>query len=108
MALLCIRLFVCLICVSAPCIGGRVLGYEPNRGRLTQRFLSPRSSHLLGTDDFGRDTMTRLIYAARVSLSIGFMVAAISLTLGVAFGLLAGYYGGWIDDVINALIQLVF
>ncbi|HZT06259.1 MAG TPA: ABC transporter permease [Chloroflexota bacterium] len=68
----------------------------------------PDSRFLLGTDDLGRDVLTRLLYAGRVSLSIGFMVAFISIVVGTAAGLAAGYWGGWVDDVINAVIQFVF
>lgn len=82
------------------------VGYDPNKGRLLERFKEPSSDHLLGTDEFGRDTLARLIHAGRVSMSIGFMVTAISLTIGVGLGMLAGYYGRWVDDIINALIQL--
>src|SRR5207237_7042452 len=74
---------------------------------LTQRFQPPGAQHWLGTDDFGRDTLARLLVAGRVSLSIGFMVAGIALTLGVALGLIGGYYPGLIDDGVNALIQVI-
>src|SRR5205085_2285327 len=62
---------------------------------------------LLGTDDLGRDALTRLLYAGRVSLSIGFLVAGIAIFVGTAAGLAAGYFGGWVDDVVNAVIQFV-
>jgi peptide/nickel transport system permease protein len=107
MAALVVLLALCLVAIAAPWITTNILHHSPIKGRLTERFQPPSSSHLFGTDDLGRDTFARLIYAGRVSLAIGFMVALISCTIGVSFGLLAGYYGGWLDDVINALIQLV-
>ncbi len=107
MATLVVLVFLCVVALFAPWINAHLLHYDPNRGRLVERFRPPSSKHLLGTDDFGRDTLARLIAAGRVSLAIGFMVAAISVTIGVSFGLLAGFYGGWVDDCINALIQLV-
>jgi peptide/nickel transport system permease protein len=67
----------------------------------------PGERFLLGTDDLGRDALTRLLYAGRVSLSIGFLVAAIAIFVGTAAGLAAGFYGGWVDDAINAIIQFV-
>jgi len=106
MVALVILVLICLTALAAPLISSRVIGQDPNRGRLTQRFKPPSAQNRLGTDDFGRDTLARLIHAGRVSLSIGFMVAAIALTVGVALGLIGGYFGGKTDDVINAIIQL--
>jgi peptide/nickel transport system permease protein len=65
----------------------------------------PSPGFWLGTDDLGRDALTRLLLAGRVSLTIGFAVAAISLVIGTAAGLAAGYFGGWVDDLINAFVQ---
>lgn len=98
---------ICTVSFAAPLVNEHIVGHDPNRGRLTQRFQPPSAEHRLGTDDFGRDTLARLIAAGRVSLSIGFMVAGISLTIGVSLGLIAAYYGRWVDDVVNGLIQLV-
>jgi peptide/nickel transport system permease protein len=69
---------------------------------------SPSARYPLGTDDLGRDVLTRLLYAGRVSLMIGFLVAAISIVVGTTAGLVAGYFGGWVDDLVNALVQFVF
>ncbi|NWH08184.1 MAG: ABC transporter permease [Alphaproteobacteria bacterium] len=65
------------------------------------------SLHLLGTDRLGRDIFSRILYGARVSLTIGIIGVAISLVLGMALGGLAGYFGGWTDTVIQRLIELV-
>jgi peptide/nickel transport system permease protein len=69
--------------------------------------LSPPNlfGHWLGTDDFGRDQLVRLLYGARVSLTIGLVAAAVNITVGVALGALAGYFGGRVDDVIVWLIN---
>ena len=88
-------------------ISAHILHADPNRGRLTQKFRHPSGSHWLGTDDFGRDVAARLVHAGRVSLSIGFGATAISLAIGVSLGLLAAYYGRWVDDAINAVIQVL-
>jgi len=62
--------------------------------------------HWMGTDDAGRDVLTRAVYGGRISLRIGLWVATISMTLGVAMGLVSGYYATtWIDDIINAIIM---
>jgi peptide/nickel transport system permease protein len=98
---------ICTLTIASPFIDVSLLHHDPNRGVLTQRFQPPDGQHWFGTDDFGRDTLARVLVAGRVSLSIGFMVAAISLTIGIAFGLVAGYYPGPIDDAVNALVQLI-
>ena len=66
----------------------------------------PSSTHLLGTDDLGRDLFSRIIYGARVSLFIGITPVAISLLIGVILGVVAGYFGGWIDNIIMRYIDL--
>jgi peptide/nickel transport system permease protein len=67
---------------------------------------APGECHWLGTDDAGRDVLTRGLYGGRISLRIGAMVAALSVTLGVVLGLLSGYYAAtWVDDIINAVIM---
>ncbi|MBC7810462.1 MAG: hypothetical protein H7175_04910, partial [Burkholderiales bacterium] len=60
--------------------------------------------HLLGTDDLGRDQLSRLLYAGQVSLSIGFVSAILSLVIGVSLGVVTGYYGGIVDDITNWVI----
>jgi ABC-type dipeptide/oligopeptide/nickel transport system permease subunit len=64
------------------------------------------SQFLLGTDDVGRDLLSRLIYGARVSLGIGFLVVLISATIGTVLGLVAGYFGGWVDQLIMRLVDI--
>ena len=62
--------------------------------------------YLLGTDRLGRDMLSRMIYGGRISLTIGLVGIAVSFTLGIVFGGLAGYYGGWVDNVINRIIEI--
>lgn len=79
--------------------------YDP----LSQEFdilLPPSPSHPLGTDDLGRDLFTRVLFGARVSLFVGISTVMISMLIGVAMGVLAGYYGGWIDIVFMRYIDL--
>lgn len=61
---------------------------------------NPSSEHLLGTDQFGRDTLTRIMYGARVSLIVGVVAVAIACVVGVFLGLCASYFGGWVDTII--------
>ncbi len=107
MAALVVLAVICLVTLASPWIDANILRQDPNVGVLSQSFEPPGLQHALGTDDFGRDQLARLLVAGRVSLAIGFMVAAIALTIGIAFGLVGGYYPGLIDDGINAIIQVV-
>lgn len=66
----------------------------------------PSAQHLLGTDEFGRDILSRIIYGTRVSISVGVIAEAIAVTIGVFLGAVAGYYGGWMDSIISRLIEI--
>ncbi len=97
--------------------GPQVAPKDPNRLTLVARLKPPfeRNSqgemeYIFGTDALGRDVLSRLIYGARISLSVGFVAVAIGGTLGTFLGLMAGYFGGRIDDIIMRLadIQLAF
>jgi peptide/nickel transport system permease protein len=73
-----------------------------------QRYESPSSEHWFGTDATGRDVFARVVYGARVSLQVGFIVVIISALVGTIFGALSGYYGGWIDRFISGYVFNVF
>ncbi len=70
-------------------------------------FLKPSTLHWLGTDRFGRDVLSRILYGARISLAIGFVATAISVTLGTLLGAVAGYFGGKVDALIMRFTDLV-
>ena len=95
------------LALAAPLISEHLLHADPTRVRLTQKLKPPSAEHRLGTDEYGRDTAARLLYAGRVSLTFAFMVMAIDFIIGVIFGLIAGYFGGRVDDAINGLIQVI-
>ncbi len=97
---------ICMLALTAPLIGNHILHHDPTDVNLDEKLEGPSSRHWLGTDEVGRDVLTRAIYAGRVSLSMGFAVALISMTIGVSLGLISGFHGGrLIDDIINAVIQ---
>lgn len=81
--------------------------YSPNSVDLTQRLEPPGGKHLLGTDDLGRDVLSRLMHGARVSLTVGFLATAIALVVGSVLGALAGYYGGAADWIVSRAIEVV-
>ena len=68
--------------------------------------LEPSTTHILGTDDLGRDLFSRILFGARISLFVGVVTVAISLILGVVMGVLSGYYGGWIDTILMRYIDI--
>jgi peptide/nickel transport system permease protein len=97
-----------LVAVFAPLL----TAYDPFAQDLTQRLIPPVWSakgswaHLLGTDGFGRDYLTRLIYGARISLIVGFGAAAIAGAIGTSLGLIGGYFGGRVDSVVMYLVNV--
>ena len=76
---------------------------EPN---LQEKLEPPSAAHPLGTDDLGRDLLARILFGARPSLSIGFMVVAIAMIIGMPLGAIAGYFGGWIDQAIMRITDV--
>ncbi|TMC08852.1 MAG: ABC transporter permease [Chloroflexi bacterium] len=96
-----------LIAIGAPLLSALVTHYDPARQDLQNNFAFPGRVHWLGTDELGRDTLTRLIWGARISLGIGFLTVAIQLTFGAAIGLIAGYYGRLVDDVLMRVVDVV-
>jgi len=80
---------------------------ESNKNEIAERYLSEKR-FLLGTDKYGRDLLSRLLVGSRISISIGFVAVFISLVIGVFFGAIAGYFGGWIDRLILWLINVVW
>jgi peptide/nickel transport system permease protein len=99
-----ILFILAMLSVFAPLITG-VMGIDPNATNPTQGFLPVGSpGNLLGTDKIGRDQFARILHAGRVSLGIGFFGALFSLTIGTTFGVMAGYWGGVFDDIMNWLI----
>jgi ABC-type dipeptide/oligopeptide/nickel transport system permease subunit len=81
--------------------------YAPEENHLDQKLLEPTTAHLLGTDHLGRDILARLAFGARFSLLIGFAAVGVGLAVGVPLGAVSGYYGGWIDLVIQRVIEVL-
>ncbi len=81
---------------------------DPAHIDLPARLMGPSSSHWFGTDELGRDILSRIIYGARISMLVGSCVVAASLTLGLILGSIAGYYGGVIDRFLNVVVMNAF
>jgi peptide/nickel transport system permease protein len=97
--------------VAAAVLAPWLTGHDPVQNDLSRSLQPPlQSGAALGTDHLGRDILTRIVFGARVSLVVAFVAVGISGVLGVLLGLVAGFYGGWIDHVIMAVadVQLSF
>ena len=102
---LCIIIILYLVAIFAPVLAP----YPYDKMDLTNLYAPPGSpGHLLGTDEFGRDVLSRLIYGARISLTVGFVVVGMAGTVGVTLGALAGYYGGWVDTLIMRTVDFLY
>lgn len=81
--------------------------YDPNRVNLRERSQPPSAQHWLGTDRTGRDVLTRVLYAGRISLMVGVVAVTISLLVGTLLGAVAGHFGGWVDSLIMRAVDVV-
>jgi peptide/nickel transport system permease protein len=100
--------FMTLVAISAPLLSALVTHHTFSAQDLDNNFAPPLTpGHLLGTDELGRDTLTRLIYGAQVSMGVAFLTVAISLAVGASVGLLAGFYGGLVDEVLMRIVDVV-
>jgi len=81
--------------------------YDPNQIDLKQVLMPPSPAHYLGTDTLGRDVLSRIIFGSRVSLKVGFVAVGLATLIGLLVGALAGYYGGWVDQGLMRLVDLM-
>ena len=93
---------IVLLAILAPLVSH----HDPIHIDLVNQLQGPSTSHWLGTDIQGRDVWARLVYGARVSLAAGIVSQSIALLLGLTMGLVAGYYGGWIDELVMRLADV--
>lgn len=97
-----VLLVATLVCSLSPIVLERVFELEVNDTSIPNRFKLPgEDGYVLGTDQLGRDQLLRLIYGGRVSLTIAYLASVMTVTIGVTLGLLAGYYGKAVDDLIS-------
>jgi len=84
-----------------------IVRYPPEQQNLAIKLQPPSASHWLGTDEYGRDLFSRMLYGGRISLSVGFVAVTISVAIGILLGALAGYFGGVTDHIIMRLVDIV-
>lgn len=92
-----------LVAVLAPWLSP----YDPDEQNVVQALAAPSAEYLFGTDFFGRDVLSRVIWGARISLSVGIVSTAVGVMIGTAIGIVAGYYGGWLDRAITATTDVL-
>jgi peptide/nickel transport system permease protein len=98
-----ILLFLALSALLAPLLAP----HDPVRQNLDQDLLIYSNTHLLGTDKLGRDILSRTLYGGRISLLVGVTTVAISLSIGLAIGSVAGFFGGWMDQLLMRLVDVL-
>lgn len=86
---------------------GTPLPMDPDATNLERKLLPPNSINWLGTDNLGRDVLSRLLVGAHISLTVGFIAVFVSLSIGVAVGAIAGYAGGWVDNLIMRVVDAI-
>src|ERR1051326_9102733 len=96
-------LIVLALVIAAALLAPLIAPYDPHAQTWTAVRRAPSAAQLLGTDDVGRDVLTRVIYGARASLAAGLISVGIALAIGVPLGLIAGYLGGFVDALLGRL-----
>ncbi|MEM9628155.1 MAG: nickel transporter permease [Pseudomonadota bacterium] len=103
-----IGLVIVLTLVLTAALAPWIAPFDPLRMAAGPRFQPPSLAHWFGTDDFGRDVFSRIVYGARLTLQIGVIAVGISLTSGLLLGLVAGYAGGWAERILMRLVDVLF
>jgi peptide/nickel transport system permease protein len=99
--------FVTLLAALAPVVSQQLTHYTYDQQDIPMAFAAPGPHHWLGTDELGRDTLTRLVFGARVSLEVAFLTVALYLTIGAAVGMVAAYYGGITDLLLMRIVDVL-
>lgn len=92
---------------AAALLASWITPYDPSAQVWEQALQGPSGAHWLGTDEFGRDLLTRIIYGGRISLVVGFLAVGIAAGIGVPLGLISGYTGGWLDVTVMRVMDVL-
>ncbi|WP_342425522.1 ABC transporter permease [Paenibacillus sp. FSL L8-0502] len=98
---------ILLIVFSLGAIFAFLSPQDPNKLNVLERLQPPGAAHWFGTDDYGRDYFTRALYGGRVSLLVGFASMIIATSIGAVVGIVSGYFGGWIDNLLMRVLELI-
>ncbi|MGZ4162519.1 MAG: oligopeptide ABC transporter permease [Tumebacillaceae bacterium] len=96
-----------VIIVLAAILAPHIVKYDYSEQNQMDKLKAPSAAHWLGTDDMGRDIFSRMIYGARVSLTVGVVSVLGTMVIGVTVGALAGYYGGWVDNLLMRFVDIM-
>jgi len=98
---------ILLLLLGVALLGPAIAPHSPTEQHLEQDLLSPSQDHLLGTDKLGRDILSRILYGSRISLLVGASTVGVSLLIGLSIGSLSGYCGGWVDQLLMRLVDIL-
>lgn len=101
-------LVVVLLLIGMALFASSIAPYSYEDQDLLEAFEGPSKAHWFGTDEFGRDIFSRVVYGSRISLQVGLVAVSFSILIGGFLGALAGYYGGWIDNLIMRIMDILF
>jgi len=96
-----------LVIVGASLLAPVLTSYDPDGQDFDQILLAPGARHLFGTDNFGRDVLTRVLYGARIDLRIGILAVVFPFLFGSLVGSAAGYFGGWVDTIVMRTVDVI-
>lgn len=102
-----VGLAIILTFVALAVLAPWIAPHDPLRSSFAKRLQPPSSEHWLGTDELGRDMLSRLLHGARISLRIGLISVAIGIAVGVPLGAVSAYYGGWVDLIVQRVIDVM-
>jgi len=95
-----------LLLVILAIFGPLLAPNDPILVKTADRFIAPGSQYIFGTDEFGRDIFSRILYGARIAVQVGLVSVVVAFVGGIALGLISGYYGGWVDTVLSRLLEI--
>ncbi len=98
---------ILVVMILASAFAPVISHHDPDRSSFRTRYISPSPEYPLGTDDLGRDMLTRILYGGRVSLSVGLLAMLLAIVIGTVVGAIAGFYGGWVDNVLMRLVDVM-
>lgn len=103
-----IGVVIIILLVAVACLSNMLAPYSYKEQELSAMYLPPSGKHWMGTDEFGRDVLSRVIHGSRISVYVGVVSVGLSVIIGVFIGSVAGYYGGWIDHVLSTIADLTW
>ncbi|HHW72307.1 MAG TPA: ABC transporter permease [Firmicutes bacterium] len=98
---------ILLVIITMAIFAPYVATHDPVKQNIRNQLKPPSREHIFGTDQFGRDIFSRVVYGARLSLRVGFLSISFALVVGGLLGLVSGYFGGWMDMIIMRLIDIL-